>query len=234
MKRQNKESAGLFKKKNDQDQHKKVTGKKLIVILDSATLETVNTKRGYELLNCDEHQGIMKKLNRDFSLARPDIAHQCLLMLFDSPLNKAGMLVVYVRTQKNILFKIDPQTRIPRTYKRFAGLMVQLLHEFKIKSVENEGNKTLLKVIKSPITDHLPIACKKIGTSVKGTPVNINKFVADMNPEEPVVFVVGAMSKGSINADYCEQSVSISNYPLSGAVVCSRICQAFEDVWDVR
>ena len=25
---------------------------------------------------------------RDFSTARPDITHQCLLMLFDSPLNR--------------------------------------------------------------------------------------------------------------------------------------------------
>jgi len=33
-------------------------------------------KKGYELLNCDDHQRIMKKANRDFSLARPDITHQ--------------------------------------------------------------------------------------------------------------------------------------------------------------
>jgi len=55
-----------------------------------------------------------------------------------------------------------------------------------------------------------------------------------MNPQEPVVFVVGAMSKGSLEVDYIDQTISISNYPLSGAVVCSRICQAFENVWDVR
>jgi len=64
--------------------------------------------------------------------------------------------------------------------------------------------------------------------------VNINKYVEDMNPQEPVVFVVGAMSKGSLEVDYIDQTISISNYPLSGAVVCSRICQAFENVWDVR
>lgn len=45
------------------------------------------------------------------------------MMLLDSPLNKAGLLQVYLRTNKNVLIEINPQTRIPRTYKRFAGLM---------------------------------------------------------------------------------------------------------------
>jgi hypothetical protein len=30
---------------------------------------------------------------------------------------------VFVRTQKNVLFKVNPSTRLPRTFKRFCGLM---------------------------------------------------------------------------------------------------------------
>lgn len=48
---------------------------------------------------------------------------QCLLMLLDSPLNKAGMLQVYIHTAKNVLIEVNPQTRIPRLYSRFCGLM---------------------------------------------------------------------------------------------------------------
>lgn len=44
-------------------------------------------------------------------------------MLFDSPLNRAGLLQVYVHSSNNVLIEINPQTRIPRTFKRFAGLM---------------------------------------------------------------------------------------------------------------
>lgn len=44
-------------------------------------------------------------------------------MLFDSPLNRAGLLQVYIHTENNVLIEINPQTRIPRTFKRFAGLM---------------------------------------------------------------------------------------------------------------
>ena len=117
------------------------------MVLDSATLETVKVGKSgnHELLNCDDHQGILRKNNRDIAEVRPDIAHQvcgapsschasllwmlmssldqCLLTLLDSPLNKAGKLQVYVRTQKNVLIEVNPQTRIPRTFKRFSGLM---------------------------------------------------------------------------------------------------------------
>lgn len=44
-------------------------------------------------------------------------------MLMDSPLNRAGLLQVYVHTEKNALIEINPQTRIPRTFTRFCGLM---------------------------------------------------------------------------------------------------------------
>ena len=38
--------------------------------------------------------------------------------------------------------------------------MVQLLHKFSIKA--SDSSAKLLKVIKNPITDHLPVGCKKI------------------------------------------------------------------------
>lgn len=52
---------------------------------------------------------------------------QSLLMLMDSPLNRAGLLQVYIHTQKNVLIEVNPQTRIPRTFDRFCGLMGEIL-----------------------------------------------------------------------------------------------------------
>jgi rRNA pseudouridine-1189 N-methylase Emg1 (Nep1/Mra1 family) len=48
---------------------------------------------------------------------------QCLLTLLDSPLNKAGLLQVYIHTAKGVLIEVNPSVRIPRTFKRFSGLM---------------------------------------------------------------------------------------------------------------
>ena len=47
-----------------------------------------------------------------------------------------------------------------RTFPRFAGLMVQLLHKFSIKA--SDSSTRLLKVIKNPISDHLPVGCRRI------------------------------------------------------------------------
>ena len=81
------------------------------------------SRQGFELLNCDDHQGFLKKHGRDPADSRPDITHQALMALLDSPLNKAGLLRVFIHTASNVLIEISPHIRIPRTYKRFAGLM---------------------------------------------------------------------------------------------------------------
>lgn len=69
--------------------------RRLIVVLSHASLETykssharaghmgVQREEKYSLLNSDEHIGIMRKMNRDISEARPDITHQ--VGLFPTP-----------------------------------------------------------------------------------------------------------------------------------------------------
>lgn len=111
--------------------------RRLFVVLEQACLEAYkvsstgksrNGREGeakYTLLNCDDHQGILAKTGRDIADARPDITHQCLLTLLDSPLNKAGLLQVYIHTVKGTLIEVNPHVRIPRTFKRFSGLMGQ-------------------------------------------------------------------------------------------------------------
>lgn len=45
-------------------------------------------------------------------------------MILDSRINKSGRLrAVYVRTEKGVLIEVKPYVRIPRTFKRFAGIM---------------------------------------------------------------------------------------------------------------
>jgi hypothetical protein len=79
--------------------------------------------QGFELLNCDDHQGAHRKAGRDPAESRPDITHQLLLALLDSPLNKAGKLRIFIHTKQKVLIEVSSHTRIPRTFKRFAGLM---------------------------------------------------------------------------------------------------------------
>uniref|UniRef100_A0A1B6CP32 18S rRNA (pseudouridine-N1)-methyltransferase n=1 Tax=Clastoptera arizonana TaxID=38151 RepID=A0A1B6CP32_9HEMI len=209
--------------------HIKNQEKRLIVILENAQLESVKVGNAFELLNCDDHVGILKKNERQPGSCRPDIVHQCLLMLLDSPLNRAGLLQVYVHTEKNVLIEINPQTRIPRTFKRFAGLMIQLLHKFNVRA--SEGSMKLLKVIKNPIADHLPVGCRKISTSFSAKKVINPKDIVPL--EDPIAIVIGAMAHGQVSVDYTEDCISISNYPLSAALACTKLCSAFEEVWGI-
>ncbi|VDL59075.1 unnamed protein product [Hymenolepis diminuta] len=215
--------------------------RKLIVVLDQACLESAKGAGGkeYQLLNPDKHKEVIARSGRDVSAIRPDITHQCLLMLMDSPLNRMGLLQVYIRTQKNIIIEVNPKTRIPRTFDRFCGLMVQLLHKMSIHSSEGSREK-LLKVVKNPVTRYFPAGCYKIGTSFsaeKTVRPNELPSMAKSGASETIVIVVGAMAHGSIVStagDFLDEVVSISRFPLSGAQVCSRICTAFEEAWDVE
>lgn len=99
-------------------------GHKLYIVLQHAQLEVAMTKKGVELLNNLNHSNfISKKLGLDPADFRPDLVHQSLLALFDTPLNKAGRLIVFLHTKKGVLIRISPHIRLPRTYKRFSGLM---------------------------------------------------------------------------------------------------------------
>ena len=55
--------------------------KRLIIVLENASLEAARLHpyrfdSKMQLLNCDEHQSILKRLGRDIADARPDIVHQ--------------------------------------------------------------------------------------------------------------------------------------------------------------
>ena len=210
---------------------------KLIVVLERANLEIVKTTGQFkkansiELLNCDEHMAMIRKLKKDPAFCRPDIIHQCLQVLLQSPLNRAGLLQIFVRTQNNELFKVDPQFKVPESFDDFTTIIVQLLHHLRPVRAQ-KCSKQLLKLLKNPVTLHLPVGCVKYGTSSKAKRV--------VRPDElvplrgrTVVVVVGAMAHESCDPDYVDETISISKFPLSAALVCAKLTSAFEEVWNV-
>lgn len=171
--------------------------KRLIVVIENATLEVVKAGKDHQLLNCDDHQHIIRKAGKNIADCRPDITHQCLLALLDSPLNKAGLLQVYIHTAQNVLIEVNPQIRIPRTFKRFCGLMVKLLFKLKIRSAS--GDATLLKVIRNPIIDHLPPGCRKIACSFSANKlVDLKDYVPMLPKDEAICFSIGGFAHGDL------------------------------------
>ena len=68
---------------------------------------------------------------------------------------------VYVHTAKNVLIEVNPAVRLPRTFKRFCGLMVQLLQKLSIRS--SNGSAKLLRV-SSPTS--MACCCRRLQLAV--------------------------------------------------------------------
>ncbi|MEM4431875.1 MAG: 16S rRNA methyltransferase [Desulfurococcaceae archaeon] len=117
--------------------------KKLHIALVESALETVpkeiidhpavvknarrRGKKPWEvLLDVSLHYHAMKNLKDWFKRGRPDIVHVTLLEALESPLNRSGLLEIYIHTYGDYVLFIDPETRIPRNYNRFVGLIEQV------------------------------------------------------------------------------------------------------------
>ncbi len=68
---------------------------------------------------------------------RPDIVHVFLLICLDSILNLRGELETIVHTRNNDVIQISPETRLPKNYNRFLGLMEALFAEGVVPSKES-------------------------------------------------------------------------------------------------
>merc|ERR1712228_658671 len=102
-------------------------------------------------------------------------------------------------------------TRLPRSFRRFCGLIVLLLQKLSIRSTD--GPKKLLRVIKGPVTKYFPVGCVKVGLSLSAPNlVNLNEFIKTLPDDSPIVFVVGVFSHGIIDTSYTDRTISVSHY----------------------
>ena len=116
---------------------------------------------------------------------------------------------------------------------------MQLLHKLKIRSTDS--NDYLLRVIRGPVTDHLPPSSLKLGTSVQGTLVNMAELAVKIGGgkergeglQNPVVLCVGSHASGPAEVDWTERTISVSQYPLSASVALGRMVNAFEGAWGI-
>ncbi|QCD88779.1 essential for mitotic growth 1 [Vigna unguiculata] len=212
---------------------KESTKPNVIFILERASLEVAKVGKTYQLLNSDDHANFLRKNNKNPGDYRPDITHQSLLSILDSPLNKAGRLKnVYIKTEKGVLIEVKPFVRIPRTFKRFAGVMLELLQKLSISAAGKR--EKLLRTIKNPVTQYLPVNSRKIGLSYSSDKlVDMDDYVSKIPSNMDLVFVVGAMAHGKVETDYTEDYIAISGYPLSAAYCITRITGALERKWKI-
>ena len=116
---------------------------------------------------------------------------------------------------------------------------MQLLHKLKIRSTDS--NDYLLRVIRNPVTDHLPPSSLRLGTSSQATLVDIHELAQRIGGgkprgeglRDPIVLCVGSHASGPAEVDWTERSISVSQYPLSASVALGRMLNAFEHAWSI-
>ncbi|ORC89868.1 uncharacterized protein TM35_000101360 [Trypanosoma theileri] len=146
----------------------KIRWRRVIIIIEHCPLTVVRTDYGFELLS-DKHRSHHARSGADPAEWRPDVVHQLLLHLLDSPLNRAGLLQVFLRTKKGVVIAVDPRLRVPRHMRLFEKMMVSCLYKMKVRAAH--GHLSLLRVVRNPVTDHIPANCTMIRVEKDGDEV---------------------------------------------------------------
>ncbi|KAJ9461842.1 Ribosomal RNA small subunit methyltransferase nep-1 [Diplonema papillatum] len=135
--------------------------KKIVFILDSAGVAITDLGRKKNQVLCHDKDGsFLDAKGQPTWLFRPDIVHQMLLAVFDMPLCKEGHVQVFINTIKQKAIEVSPTTRIPRTFKRFCGLMAQLIDQGKVINPETE--QPLFRVLPYPVRQQVPERAEKV------------------------------------------------------------------------
>lgn len=190
---------------------------------------------GEILLDVSLHHHAMLGLKDREKRGRPDITHVCLLVALSSMLNRVGLLNVHVYTYQGIWIGISRETRLPRNYNRFVGLVEQLLLRGKVPP---DSERPLLWAQRLGFKEGL----KEIGGSrvilldEKGATIHPRELGRALVGEKKPVVVIGAFQRGSFSQeirDTADDIVSIAPFPLDAWAVVARVIASVEDELDV-
>lgn len=186
------------------------------------------------LLNMSKHHRAIRGLRNWEKRGRPDIVHLSLLTALDSPLNKAGHLRIYVHTINGVIIEVNSKVRIPRSFDRFEGLVVQL---FKLGRVPPEGG-WLMRVVDNDLATLTSEADFRVGLSILGRRVNLRSYMAKLvNKLAKLAVIVGGFQRGHFSEEITsllDDLVSISRFPLSSHLVVCKILSEAEYAMEVE
>jgi len=179
------------------------------------------------LLDNSWHFGAMKGLDNEIKRGRPDIIHLTLLSLCTTPVFYENKIKVFVHTVNNEVISINNNTRLPKSYHRFQGLMEKL---FLTKKIESEDE--ILMEMKNSSLSQLISKIKPtriIGLTTQGQKTSLDKLVEQI--EENSCIILGGFQKGHFSNEtekIIEESFSINNSSLESHLVASRLAYEYE------
>ncbi|WP_048811246.1 16S rRNA methyltransferase [Thermococcus gammatolerans] len=177
------------------------------------------------ILEGSYHHSALRKLEDGERRGRPDIVHICLLNALESIANKEGKLRVYVHTRNDEVIYVKPETRLPRNYNRFLGLMESL---FKNGVVPKDlallriEEKTLNELVEEIAPDEVFVMHEE-GELIK--PRDFGRVLAEL--ENPLV-IIGGFPHGDFRSKVEGRKVSLYREPLMAWTIVNEVLVNFE------
>jgi rRNA small subunit pseudouridine methyltransferase Nep1 len=168
----------------------------------------------------------------DHKRGRPDILHIALVNALATPLYRKNLMKVFIHTINNNVILVGDNVKIPKSYMRFEGLMLNLI---KNKKIISEDGQLLLEIRPQMKFEYLIKEIIKadavVGFSTTGLYRKLESIALDLFERTNPCVVIGGFPKGyfSESVDLCfDKKYSISNMGLESQVVISRLIYEYE------
>lgn len=186
------------------------------------------------------HHAMMQgRLKSSWKRGRPDIIHFALMEALSTPLFFKGMLRVYIHTINDKLILIGKDLRIPKSYSRFEGLIINLFKNKVIEQNDNDKNNVLLELQDNisfeDLIKNIVKPDKVIGLSRAGIQSTFEEVVSNNinSGNSHCAFTIGGFPKGHFSDNTTmlfDRLYSIGKFRLEAHVVIARILYECEKV----
>ena len=177
------------------------------------------------LLESSLHHPALRKFPEGERRGRPDIAHIVLVVALDSILNLEGGLRIFVHTRNDEAIQFAPETRIPKNYTRFVGLMEDLFEKGEVPEenplIRMDREVTLAQLLAK-------LGGEPWAFAEGGDPLDLR--VGFPRHEENLIAVIGGFPHGEFRSPVstlCKRVVSIHPKPLKAWTTAAEVLVAY-------
>lgn len=196
-----------------------------------AAAQSREKKPEHTLLDEALHARAMHRLDAREKRGRPDILHRSLLMIFDSVFAREKPVHVFIHTYDGRIIEITPQTRLPRRFNRFTGLIEQLL----ITGQVPPQGPPLLQVRQDALATYVKglEPSQVFLLSSKGALTSPARFIQQLLAESNPLILMGGFAHGTFSSEITQlanTTVSLDPESLPTSTILGMILHNLETV----